>query len=427
MRVGMLGFGTVGSATVESLVSNGDRIRAHMTRDVEIVHVATRTPARVDGRVPSGCVVSDDTWGLVRDPSIDVVIEVTGAVDSARDLVLSALANGKHVVTANKALLARHGAEIFTFADAQGRLVMFEGAVAVAVPIVKVMKEAFAANSISSIAGILNGTSNYVLSRMHDGADLDSALRDAQRNGFAEADSTLDMSGEDTAHKLTLLASIGLGAPVDLDRVRYSGVEAVDARDLIRVAHFGFRLKLIGLAERAGSELNLRVEPMLVPEGSLLSMVEGAMNGVLVEGDLLGRSFLYGAGAGGRETASAILADLVTVSHRLAGGGGDRQRAHNLGLGSTGYVEAPRDDASDASSRFYARIRVSSESDVEVARAELGDLGVTESFRTEAADHGASVDVYGLTDRIARADLDATLRASVLDGVRESVAYPILE
>lgn len=249
MKAGVLGFGNVAAAIIESFTANQDLIRSKTATPIEFVRVATRTPSRAQGRVPEGCVVSDDCWALVDDPQIDVVLELMGDVKLGRELVLRALSNGKHVITANKALLAQHGDEIMRIADKAGRSVLFEGAVAVSIPIIKTLRESAAANRISSIIGILNGTSNYVLSQMSEhGVDFATAVADAQRKGYAEADPTLDVNGEDAAHKLTLLASLAFDVPINFSAVEFKGITEIDRVDIEFAKRLGHQVKLIAQA-----------------------------------------------------------------------------------------------------------------------------------------------------------------------------------
>ena len=316
LRAGLLGFGNVASATIASHMNNRDLIARKTRRPIEFVRVATRTPARASGRVPPGCRVDDDLLGLVDDPTLDAVVELTGSVPQGRELLLRALAGGKHVVTANKALLALHGEEILDAAQAAGCRVLFEGAVAVSIPIVKTLREAAAANRLESVVGILNGTSNYILSRMSEhGASFAEALREAQSRGYAEADPTLDVNGQDAAHKITLLAALAFGMPIDFEQVDCRGIEAVDRDDVEHARRLGFELKLIAQARGSERGLYVGVQPTLVRRQSLLAQVPGAMNGIALSGDLMGPAFLYGSGAGGTQTASAVLADLIELAN----------------------------------------------------------------------------------------------------------------
>ncbi len=357
MKVGVLGFGNVASATIKSFMENRDLILSKTEVPIEFIRVATRSPDRATGRVPPGCDVSNDCEALVDDPAIDVVIELTGSVSSGRGLVLRALGNGKHVITANKALLARHGEEIMQRAEEAGRRVLFEGAVAVSIPIIKTLKESAAANRISSVLGILNGTSNYVLSQMSDhGADFDASIADAQAKGYAEADPTLDVSGEDAGHKITLLASLAFGVQINLAACDLKGIAAIERIDIGFAKRVGFEMKLIARASLQDGRVEVGVAPTLVPEGSMLAQVRGSMNGIVIQGDLLGSAFLYGSGAGGVQTASAVLADLLELANHtqapaLTG-------AHNMGYKRRASAPATYRPISERQGAFYLRLRM---------------------------------------------------------------------
>lgn len=314
MKVGVLGFGHVASATVQKFMANQDLIVSKIDAELEIVKVATRTVNRALGHVPQGCEVSDDCWSVVDDPNIDVVIELIGGVGLAREFVMRAISNGKHIITANKALLANCGEEILQFADQMGVCVLFEGAVAVSIPIIKTLKESAAANRVMSIIAILNGTSNYILSQMSEhGAEFGDALVEAQQKGYAEADPTLDVNGEDAAHKITLLASLAFGIPINFDAVQFKGVSEIERVDIQFARRLGHELKLIAQAHQIENKAYISVSPMLVPNHSMIAHVRGSMNGISLTGDLFGSAFFHGSGAGGIQTASAILADLVDL------------------------------------------------------------------------------------------------------------------
>lgn len=357
MKAGILGFGNVAAATIESFLANQNLILAKAREPIEFVRVATRTPSRAHGRVPAGCRIDDDPRALVDDPQVDVVIELTGNVPLGRELVLRALAQGKHVITANKALLARHGAEIMAAAAHAGRRVLFEGAVAVSIPIIKTLREAAAANRISSVVGILNGTSNYVLSQMSEhGADFSSALADAQRKGYAEADPTLDINGEDAAHKITLLASLAFGVPIDFAKVDFKGIADLEREDIEFAKRLGHQVKLIAQAKRVDDGMVIGVRPTLVPEHSMLAQVGGSMNGIALQGDLLGSAFLYGSGAGGKQTSSAVLADLLDLANSSAANAG--AGAYNMGFRDGAPAAAPACGQPDLVEAFYIRLRL---------------------------------------------------------------------
>jgi homoserine dehydrogenase len=318
LRVGLLGLGTVGGGTYRVLVRNQALIAARCGRAITITAVAVRNTARAQAMVGSEVRVLSDPFALVNQPDIDVVVETIGGTTLAKELVLQAIASGKHVVTANKALLAEQGAEVFAAAQACGVIVAYEGAVAVAIPIIKALREGLAANRVESVTGILNGTTNFILTEMQDkGVDFDTALREAQARGFAEADPHLDVQGIDAAHKLCLLAAIAFGTSVSLAQVDVQGIAHLQPRDMEEAKQQGCRIKLLAVAKRDTHGLHLSVRPTLVPAQDWLSCVSGSMNGILVRSDAAGDTFYYGAGAGSEQTASAVIADLVDVARAM--------------------------------------------------------------------------------------------------------------
>ncbi len=315
LRVGMLGLGTVGAGTYQVLQRNADLIAARTGRRIQIMMVAVRNLARAADIVGPDVQLVDDPFAVVCHPDIDVVVEVIGGTAIARELVLQAIAHGKQVVTANKALLAEHGTEIFAAAQAQGVAVAYEGAVAVSIPIIKALREGLTANRIEWVAGIINGTTNYILSAMKErGVSFADALADAQRLGYAEADPAFDVLGVDAAHKLTLLASNAFGVPLQFDKVHVEGITQLEAVDVAFAARLGYAVKLLGIARRGPQGLELRVHPTLLPATHLLAQVHGAMNAVMVKSDAAGVTLYYGAGAGSEQTASAVIADLVDLA-----------------------------------------------------------------------------------------------------------------
>ena len=317
VRIGILGMGTVGQGTVRVLGRNAEEITRRVGRELRVVHAAVRNPARLEG-LELDARISSDPWAVVRDPEVDVIVEVMGGQEPALSLLMAAVAAGKHVVTANKALLAEHGNEIFAAAQARGVMVAFEAAVAGAIPIIKAIREGLAGNRIQWLAGIINGTSNYILSQMfHAGWDFEQALAEAQRLGYAEADPGLDVDGGDAAHKITLMASIAFGIPVDFAHCHVEGIRALEQTDVVYAAELGYRIKLLGIARRRADGIELRVHPTLIPESHLLANVEGPFNAILVESDAAGQSLYYGRGAGGDPTASAVVADLVDVARTM--------------------------------------------------------------------------------------------------------------
>ncbi|WP_327082677.1 homoserine dehydrogenase [Polaromonas sp. CG_9.5] len=315
IRVGLLGIGTVGSGTFNVLQRNQEEIRRRAGRGIEITMVADLDVARAKTLVGEGVVVVDDARKVVASPDIDIVIELIGGYGIAKSLVLEAIESGKHVVTANKALLAVHGTEIFAAAQRKGVMVAFEAAVAGGIPIIKALREGLSANSIQWIAGIINGTTNFILSEMRDkGLDFDVALKEAQALGYAEADPTFDIEGVDAAHKATLMSAIAFGIPVQFDKAHIEGITHLAAQDIRYAEQLGYRIKLLGITKRAANGIELRVHPSLIPSKRLLANVEGAMNAVVVNGDAVGTTLYYGKGAGSEPTASAVIADLVDIT-----------------------------------------------------------------------------------------------------------------
>jgi len=315
IQVGLLGIGTVGSGTFNVLQRNQEEIKRRAGRGIEITMVADLDVARAQSIVGPDVKVVNDARAVIANPDIDIVIELIGGYGIAKALVLEAIAAGKHVVTANKALLAVHGTEIFAAASAKGVMVAFEAAVAGGIPIIKALREGLTANSIQWIAGIINGTTNFILSEMRDkGLDFDVVLKEAQRLGYAEADPTFDIEGVDAAHKVTLMSAIAFGIPVQFDKAYVEGITQLGATDIKYAEQLGYRIKLLGITKRTDKGIELRVHPSLVPSKRLIANVEGAMNAVVVQGDAVGTTLYYGKGAGSEPTASAVIADLVDIT-----------------------------------------------------------------------------------------------------------------
>jgi homoserine dehydrogenase len=318
VKIGILGLGTVGSGTVNVLARNADEISRRAGRSIRVVHAAARDVKRARNCPMEGIRLTTDPAEVVNNPDVAVVVELMGGTEPARTLVLKAIENGKHVVTANKALIALHGNEIFAAAQKRGVMVAFEAAVAGGIPIIKSIREGLAGNRIEWLAGIINGTSNFILSEMRDkGADFADVLKEAQRLGYAEADPTFDIEGIDAAHKLTILAAIAFGIPLQFKQAYTEGISKITGKDVAYAEQLGYRLKLLGIARRNQRGVELRVHPTLIPERRLIANVEGAMNAVLVKGDAVGPTMFYGAGAGSEPTASAVVADLVDVVRTL--------------------------------------------------------------------------------------------------------------
>jgi homoserine dehydrogenase len=315
INVGLLGIGTVGGGTFTVLQRNADEIARRAGRPIRITVVADKNLELAKKVTGGKCKITDDAFSVVSDPEVDIIIELIGGYGVAKELVMKAIANGKHVVTANKALLATHGNEIFKAAQDKGVMVAFEAAVAGGIPIIKAVREGLTANRIEWIAGIINGTTNFILSEMRDkGLGFDTVLKEAQRLGYAEADPTFDIEGVDAAHKITILSALAFGIPMQFDKAYIEGISKLDAIDIKYAEQLGYRIKLLGITKRTPEGVELRVHPTLIPTKRLIANVEGAMNAVLVQGDAVGATLYYGKGAGAEPTASAVIADLVDVT-----------------------------------------------------------------------------------------------------------------
>ena len=319
VKLGLLGLGTVGGGTVSVLAQNADEIARRAGRELHITHAAAREydAARIEGldRIDT---LTHDAFAVVNDPAVEIVIELIGGCSPARELVLRAIENGKHVVTANKALIAMHGNQIFAAAEARGVMVAFEAAVGGGIPIIKALREGLVANRIEWIAGIINGTGNYILSGMRDrGDDFAATLKEAQALGYAEADPKFDVEGIDAAHKLTILAALAFGMPLQFDRTYTEGISRIEPQDVAWAGELGYRIKHLGIARRGRDGIEQRVHPTLIPERRLLANVDGVMNAVLVNSNALGPTLYYGAGAGAEPTASAVLADVIDIARAL--------------------------------------------------------------------------------------------------------------
>lgn len=357
INVGLLGIGTVGGGTFTVLQRNAEEITRRAGRPIRIVAVADRNLELAQKITEGACRLTDDAYALVADPQVDVVVELIGGYGVAKDLVMKAIANGKHVVTANKALLAVHGNEIFAAAQDKGVMVAFEAAVAGGIPIVKAVREGLSANRIEWIAGIINGTTNFILSEMRDkGLAFDEVLAEAQRLGYAEADPTFDIEGVDAAHKITILASLAFGIPVQFDKAYIEGISSLDAADIDYAEQLGYRIKLLGITRRTVDGVELRVHPTLIPARRLIANVEGAMNAVLVEGDAVGPTLYYGKGAGAEPTASAVVADLVDVARMHSAS--PESRVPHLGFQPDAMIDLKILPMSEVTTSYYLRLRV---------------------------------------------------------------------
>ncbi|MDO8456433.1 MAG: homoserine dehydrogenase [Burkholderiaceae bacterium] len=367
IQVGLLGIGTVGSGVFNVLARNQEEIKRRAGRGIEITMVADLDTARAQAAVGSNIKVVSDARAIIANPDIDIVIELIGGYGIAKQLVMEAIAAGKHVVTANKALLAVHGTEIFAAAHAKGVMVAFEAAVAGGIPIIKALREGLTANRIQWIAGIINGTTNFILSEMRDkGLDFAAALKDAQALGYAEADPTFDIEGVDAAHKVTLMSAIAFGIPVQFDKAYVEGISQLAAQDIKYAEQLGYRIKLLGITKRVtvnGKEgVELRVHPSLVPAKRLIANVEGAMNAVMVHGDAVGTTLYYGKGAGSEPTASAVIADLVDITRLHTADAA--HRVPHLAFQPDAMSDLQVLPMCDIVTSYYLRLRVADEAGV---------------------------------------------------------------
>ncbi|MDP1685596.1 homoserine dehydrogenase [Hydrogenophaga sp.] len=363
IQVGLLGIGTVGSGTFNVLQRNQEEIRRRAGRGIEITMVADLDTARAQSIVGPNVTVVNDARSVIANPDIDIVIELIGGYGIAKALVLEAIAAGKHVVTANKALLAVHGTEIFAAASAKGVMVAFEAAVAGGIPIIKALREGLTANSIQWIAGIINGTTNFILSEMRDkGLDFAVVLKEAQRLGYAETDPTFDIEGVDAAHKVTLMSAIAFGIPVQFDKAYVEGITQLGATDIKYAEQLGYRIKLLGITKRTAKGIELRVHPSLVPAKRLIANVEGAMNAVVVQGDAVGTTLYYGKGAGSEPTASAVIADLVDITRLHTAD--PHHRVPHLAFQPDAMSDLSVLPMSEVVTSYYLRLRVADEAGV---------------------------------------------------------------
>jgi homoserine dehydrogenase len=399
IKVGLLGLGTVGAGVFNVLKRNQEEIMRRAGRGIEITAVSRRQLALARDLVGPSVKVVADPRDIIKDPEIDIIVELIGGYEVARTLVLEAIAAGKHVVTANKALLAVHGTEIFAAAHAKGVIVAFEAAVAGGIPIIKSLREGLTANRIQWIAGIINGTTNFILSEMRDkGLSFDTVLKEAQRLGYAEADPTFDIEGIDAAHKLTLMSAIAFGVPVQFDRAYVEGITHLQGADIRYAEQLGYRIKLLGVTRRQPQGIELRVHPTLIPSKRLIANVEGAMNAVVVQGDAVGATLYYGKGAGAEPTASAVIADLVDVT-RLHTADPDHRVPH-LAFQPDALAATPLLTIDQVVTSFYLRLQVADQAGV-LARITgiLAEhtISIDALLQRESAEGEAQTDVIILT------------------------------
>ena len=412
INVGLLGIGTVGGGTFNVLKRNEEEITRRAGRPIRITAVADKNLEHARGVTGGGVKLTDDAFAVVSDPEIDIVVELIGGYGVAKELVLKAIENGKHVVTANKALLAVHGNEIFAAAQKKGVMVAFEAAVAGGIPIIKALREGLTANRIQWLAGIINGTTNFILSEMRDkGLPFADVLREAQALGYAEADPTFDIEGVDAAHKASIMSAIAFGVPMQFGAAHVEGISSLDSVDIGYAEQLGYRIKLLGIARMRPEGVELRVHPTLVPKDRLIANVEGAMNAVLVHGDAVGPTLYYGKGAGAEPTASAVIADLVDVTRLHTAD--PEHRVPHLAFQADQVHDVKVLPIEDVITSYYLRMRVDDKPGVlaDITRI-LADSEISiEAMIQKQAEEGESrTDIIMLTHRTVERNANAAIR-----------------
>jgi homoserine dehydrogenase len=430
IQVGLLGIGTVGGGVFNVLDRNQEEITRRAGRGIQIHTVADLDTKRAEELVKGRAKVVGDAKQVVNDPEIDVVIELIGGYGIAKELVLAAINNGKHVVTANKALLAVHGNEIFAAAQAKGVTVNFEAAVAGGIPIIKALREGLTANRIEWIAGIINGTTNFILSEMRDkGLDFDVVLKEAQRLGYAEADPTFDIEGVDAAHKATIMSAIAFGIPMQFDKAHVEGITKLSAIDIKYAEQLGYRIKLLGITKKTKDGIELRVHPTLIPTKRLIANVEGAMNAVQVMGDAVGTTLYYGKGAGAEPTASAVIADLVDVARLQTAD--PEHRVPHLAFQPGSMVNTAIMPMGEITTSYYLRLRVADVTGVlaDITRIMADNtISIDAMLQREAGDGENQTDLIMLTHETKEKNILAAIaKVEALKTVEGSVTKIRLE
>ncbi len=412
VKVGLLGLGTVGGGTVTVLLRNAEEISRRAGRGIVISHAAARNLERAAELGLTNARLSADAFDVVNDPEVEVVVELIGGYEPARTLILKAIDNGKHVVTANKALIAKHGNEIFAAARERGLMVAFEAAVAGGIPIIKAVREGLAGNRIEWVAGIINGTGNFILTEMRDkGRAFPDALAEAQALGYAEADPTFDVEGIDAAHKLTILAAIAFGVPLQFDKVYVEGITRITPEDVAYAEELGYRIKHLGIAKRRPEGVELRVHPTMIPERRLIANVDGVMNAVVVDADAVGPTLYYGAGAGAEPTASAVVADLVDVVRTLTTD--PENRVPHLAFQPGALADLPILPMDQVQTAYYLRMQAQDRPGVlaDVARI-MGDQGISIEaiVQKESPPEWEHVPLIFLTHRVVEGQMNEAIR-----------------
>jgi len=430
VKVGVLGLGTVGGGTVNVLKRNATEIARRAGREITITRASVKDLDKQRICDTQGIILSTDPMDIINDPDIDIVVELIGGAGLVKDLVLKAISNGKHVVTANKSLIALHGNEIFAKASEKGVIVAFEAAVAGGIPIIKAIREGLSGNQIEWLAGIINGTGNFILTEMRDkGRDFNDVLAEAQALGYAESDPTFDIEGIDAAHKLTIMASIAFGIPMQFDRVYTEGISKLTAQDIAYAEEFGYRIKLLGITRRTPKGIELRVHPTLIPEKRLIANVDGVMNAVLVKADAAGQTLYYGAGAGAEPTGSSVIADLVDITRMATSDPGNR--VPHLAFQPDQLRNDPILPVAEVETSYYLRMRAFDRPGVlaDITRI-LADLGISieAMLQREPAAGEERVDVIMLTHRTIEKQIDqAIVKIEALDSIAGAITRIRLE
>ena len=419
INIGLMGVGTVRGGTATVLKRNAEEISRRAGREIRLFIAANRDLAKAREAVGADVTLVDDAMQVVQHPEVDIVVELIGGDTVAKSLVLQAIANGKHVVTANKKLLAVHGNEIFARAQEKGVMVAFEAAVAGGIPIIKALREGLSANRIEWIAGIINGTSNFILTEMREkGASFSDVLSEAQRLGYAEADPTFDVEGHDAGHKLSIMAAIAFGIPMQFDKCYLEGISKLDGRDIRYAEELGYRVKLLGLTRRTEHGIELRVHPALIPERQLIANVNGVMNAVYVKGDAIGPTLYYGAGAGALPTASAVVADIVDVTRLLTAD--PEHRVPHLAFQPNQLKDLPILPIEEITSSYYLRIGAADRAGVlaNITRL-LAENGISiEALIQKGSTSDSSAEIVILTHRVKEKHVNAAIDAiEALDSV----------
>lgn len=430
VKIGILGLGTVGGGTVNVLKRNAEEICRRAGREIQVSHAAARDITRARSCDSSGIELTTNPEEIVTNPEIDIVVELIGGDELARDLVMQAIANGKHVVTANKALIAKYGNEIFNEAQRKGVMVAFEAAVAGGIPIIKAIREGLSGNRIEWLAGIINGTGNFILTEMRDkGRDFADVLSEAQRLGYAEADPTFDVEGVDAAHKLTILASIAFGIPLQFEKAYMEGITKITQEDVTYAEQLGYRIKHLGVAKRAKDGIELRVHPTLIPERRLIANVDGVMNAVLVKGDAVGPTLYYGAGAGSEATASAVVADIIDVVRTLTSD--PDNRVPHLAFQPDAISDIPILSVDQIETAYYLRMNADDRPGVlaDVTNI-LGAAGISIEavIQKEPRKSEPQAQIIMLTHKVLEQNMnEAITKIEALDSIKDSITRIRLE